>query len=95
VSVADWPADPGDRAVLAFAAREGRVLVTADRGFGELVVAQRLPTAGLIVLHKTAAAEHEEASLRAIATHEDDLRAGGFVIVSRERMRARPAEPDA
>ncbi|HYI08262.1 MAG TPA: DUF5615 family PIN-like protein [Thermoanaerobaculia bacterium] len=93
--VAAWPADPGDRKVLAAAARDGRVLITADRGFGELVVSERLPHAGLIVLQKTPAAEHEEACLRAIDEHGDQLLAGGFVIVKRERMRMRPPAPDA
>ena len=94
-SVATWPADPGDRTVLAVAAREGRILVTADRGFGELVVTERLPSAGLIVLQKTPAAEQEEACLRAIAEYGQQLLAGGFVIVRRERMRARPPSNDA
>jgi predicted nuclease of predicted toxin-antitoxin system len=94
-SVADWPADPGDRAVLAAAAHDQRILVTADRGFGELVVSERLATAGLIVLLKLPAAEHETACVRAIEEHGETLLAGGFVIVGPERMRARDRPPDA
>ena len=32
----DWPEDPGDEEILATAFREGRVLVTLDKDFGEL-----------------------------------------------------------
>lgn len=90
-SVAAWPADPGDRIVLATAARQGRVLITADRGFGELVVMERFATAGLIVLNNIPAADHAGACLRALA----ELLAGGFVIVRGERIRARTPPPDA
>ncbi len=95
VSVADWPRDPGDRNVLAFAAREDRVLVTADRGFGELVVTARLPNAGLIILTKMAPSEHPEATVRAIAEHGDDLMSGAFLIITGERTRARVPDADA
>jgi predicted nuclease of predicted toxin-antitoxin system len=94
-TVAAWPSDPGDRVVLATAARAGRVLITADRGFGELVVMERLRNAGLIVLNNIPAAEHEAACRRALAEHETVLLAGGFVIVRGERIRARTPRPDA
>lgn len=95
-SVSDWPADPGDRRVLAEAARARRVLITADREFGELAVFERLPSAGIIVLDSSiTAADHEGACLRAIATHETELLAGAVVIVMPGRMRARTPRPDA
>lgn len=94
-AVANWPADPGDRRVLAVAAEAGRILVTGDREFGELVVFERLSTAGIIVLHKIAAAEHVAACLRAMAEHAAELESGGIVIVQPEKMRARSPAPDA
>lgn len=81
--------------MLAFAAREGRVLVTADRGFGELIVTARLPSAGLIILTKMPPSEHPEATMRTIAQHGEDLVAGAFVIITADRARARVPEPDA
>lgn len=42
--------DPGDRALLECAAEDGRVLVTIDTDFGELVYLQALPHAGLVRL---------------------------------------------
>jgi predicted nuclease of predicted toxin-antitoxin system len=94
-SVADWPVDPGDRKVLAAAVRDGRVLVSADREFGELAVFERLASAGLIILVKIPAAEHFEACRRAIAEHCDTLESAGTVVVQREKMRARSRTPDA
>lgn len=94
--VSEWPADPGDRQVLAEAVRMGRVLITADREFGELAVFERLPTAGIIVLDPHIPAEnHEEACLRAIRTHAAELLDGAVVIVMPDRMRARTPKPDA
>ena len=95
-SVSDWPADPGDRNVLAAAARDGRVLITADREFGELVVFERLPSAGIIVFDSNITpAQHEDACVRAITVHEAELLGGAVVIVMPDRMRARAPRPDA
>jgi len=43
-------ADPGDEALLALAVREGRVLVTMDKDFGDLVFARGAAHAGMIRL---------------------------------------------
>jgi len=32
----EWPTDPGDEEILALAHREGRVLVTLDKDFGDV-----------------------------------------------------------
>ena len=44
----DYPFALPDTEVLALAHREGRVLITDDRDFGELVFHQRQPHAGVI-----------------------------------------------
>ena len=94
-TVAQWGADPGDPRILATAASAGRVLVTIDRGFGQLAVRERLFNAGIIVIRKTPAEEHAAAALRAIEWHRDELLAGGVVIVAPQRMRARWPSEDA
>jgi predicted nuclease of predicted toxin-antitoxin system len=95
-NVSDWSTDPGDRRVLAEAVRMGRVVITGDREFGELVVFERLPSAGIVILDPDIpAAKHEEACLRAISTHEAELVAGAVVIVMPDRIRIRAADPDA
>jgi len=46
----DLPADPGDTEILAQAHREGRVLITLDKDFGELAIVRGLPHSGIIRL---------------------------------------------
>lgn len=89
-SVADWPSDPGDRAILAYAAQNGRVVVTADGDFGELVVFERLASAGVIIFERDIVPpDHAAACVRALATYGADLLAGAVVIVTTDRIRAR------
>ena len=44
----EWPEDPGDDEILATAHREGRVLVTLDKDFGELAVVRKQPHSGIV-----------------------------------------------
>jgi predicted nuclease of predicted toxin-antitoxin system len=44
--VGDWPVDPGDEEILARAHSEGRILVTLDKDFGELIIVHRMPHSG-------------------------------------------------
>jgi predicted nuclease of predicted toxin-antitoxin system len=46
----DYPSGLPDTEVLAIAAREGRILITDDRDFGELVFVQRHAHTGVIYL---------------------------------------------
>ena len=46
----DWDEDPGDEALLNQATREGRVLVTLDKDFGELAVLHNVSHTGIIRL---------------------------------------------
>ena len=46
----DYPPSLPDEEVLAIAEREGRILITDDRDFGELVFRHRQPHAGVIYL---------------------------------------------
>jgi predicted nuclease of predicted toxin-antitoxin system len=46
----DYPAGIDDQTVLETALREQRVLITADLDFGEMVVRQALPHAGIILM---------------------------------------------
>ncbi|HEX6086392.1 MAG TPA: DUF5615 family PIN-like protein [Thermoanaerobaculia bacterium] len=94
-NVADWASDPGDRRILAHAAETGRIVITADGDFGELVVFERLPSAGVVILdQEILPPEHADACIRALLTHGADLLAG-VVIVTADRMRARPRKPSA
>ena len=55
----DIVADPGDRNLLELAALENRVLITLDKGFGELIYVLHVPHAGLIRLPDVRMAERD------------------------------------
>ena len=46
----DYPAGIDDRRILEIAHRENRIVITNDTDFGDLVVCQGLPHAGVILL---------------------------------------------
>lgn len=89
-----WPVDPGDAAILRRAADEGRVIVTSDGDFGELVVFGRAASAGVLVVAPDMTAQAQaEACVTALATERAALQAGGLVIVSNRGVRVRPSRP--
>jgi predicted nuclease of predicted toxin-antitoxin system len=80
-----------DEDIMALARREGRVLVTEDLGFGQLVFHRLLPPPGvrLIALCGTTHVEREE-RLAQTAEKAFAAIAGNFVTIGRERIRERP-----
>ena len=89
----DWERDPGDQEILAFAHREGRVLVTLDKDFGELAIVLGHPHSGIIRLVGFRAREQALACLRVLELHGAELQKGALVTVKPDRIRIRP--PDA
>jgi predicted nuclease of predicted toxin-antitoxin system len=87
--VGDWSADPGDDEILAHAARNGQVLVTLDKDFGELAVALGAAHAGIIRLVDLRYLEQAPVCAHAIAEHQSDLAQSAIVTVERSRTRVR------
>lgn len=85
----DWPSDPGDDEILAHALSEGRVLVTVDKDFGELAVAQGQPHHGIVRLVNLASWQQVRLSTRVLETHREDLLRGAIITVERGRLRVR------
>jgi predicted nuclease of predicted toxin-antitoxin system len=87
--IRDYRPGMPDREVLAVAIAEGRILVTNDRDFGELVFRRQLPHSGVILLRLSSTALHdaERRLARVIADHEPDL--GEFLVVSDRGLRIR------
>lgn len=81
--------DPGDEAILAHAFREHRVLVTADKDFGELIVRRGLPHRGILRLTLTPVDREADVCLAVLAATEQDLIAGAIVTASPQRTRIR------
>jgi predicted nuclease of predicted toxin-antitoxin system len=85
-------AAPGtsDRDVLAWAAREGRILLTFDKDFSELARAAALPPSCGIVLFRLRMPKPSEAGTRLadLIAARDDW-AGHFSVVEADRVRMR------
>jgi predicted nuclease of predicted toxin-antitoxin system len=81
--------DPGDDAVLAWAARESRVLVTLDKDFGELVHNRGHKHAGIVRIQGFAAREQAGQIAYAVQGHVDELQGGALLVVTPQRLRVR------
>ncbi|MCI0589832.1 MAG: DUF5615 family PIN-like protein [Planctomycetes bacterium] len=88
----DWKEDPGDEAMLAQAHREGRVLVTLDKDFGELAIVRRKEHGGIVRLVNLSSSEQSGACAAVLARYAADLERGAIVTVERSRVRVRPPE---
>ena len=78
--VGERPVDPGDAALLAEAAAEGRVFLTKDRDIGELVHRHALPHRGVLLVDDLGDATAESALiLAALSSHCDRLAASAFL----------------
>ncbi|MBV9667311.1 MAG: DUF5615 family PIN-like protein [Nitrososphaeraceae archaeon] len=85
----DYPHSLADEDVLAIARQERRILVVADRDFGELIFNQKLPHAGVLFFRLPGAKlqtkiEHFD---QALQEHADELAAGEFVVVTPRNIR--------
>jgi predicted nuclease of predicted toxin-antitoxin system len=85
----DWPEDPGDEEILAYAYREGRVLVTLDKDFGELAVVFRYPHAGIVRLVNLSSRQQTEACVEVLMRYGENLLAGAIITAERNRVRVR------
>lgn len=88
--VGDWPADPGDEEILAFALKEGCAIVTLDKDFGELAVAFGRAHSGIIRLVNFPLSQHAAVCLAAITQHGTELSEGAIVTAEPGRLRLRP-----
>jgi predicted nuclease of predicted toxin-antitoxin system len=79
--------DPGDRALLEWAAAETRILVTIDTDFGELIYLENIPHAGLIRLPDVPAHERQLIIQDLLTRHEAELRNAAIITVRGGRIR--------
>jgi predicted nuclease of predicted toxin-antitoxin system len=88
----DWEEDPGDDEILERANREGRVLVTLDKDFGEIAVVRRVPHGGIVRLVNWPARDQARACLLVLDRHGEELQKGSFVVAEPGRLRMRSPE---
>lgn len=80
-----------DNDVLQTAESEGRILITEDRDFGELVVRQRLGVQGVILLELDRLSNAAEAALVVeIVSAQADKLTGNLFVIEPARVRVRP-----
>jgi predicted nuclease of predicted toxin-antitoxin system len=79
-----------DDAILDLAAREGALLLTSDKGFGELVFRQGRASAGVVLLRMAGLSADQKAQLvvAAVTAHAPQLQ-GAFTVVTARAIRVR------
>jgi len=92
LSVLDlFPSAP-DEALLAVAIEEGRVLITEDKDFGELVFVRRLPHSCIIRIVDMRVQDKVVAMQDLIESYSASLRDGMLIVVTENRVRIRSSE---
>ena len=88
LAIAESATGAGDEAVIARAFGEGRVLITEDRDFGELVYARRSSSAGVVFVKFPSLARNAKpaAVVEAVAKLDARLR-DGFTVIEPGRVR--------
>ena len=89
LSCPDVDPQAADEALLALARDEGRVLLTEDKDFGELVFVRRLPHPCIVRFVEMSVAEQVAAMRQLLERHAGALGAGAIVVVTREKVRIR------
>ena len=79
--------DPGDRALLERAAAEGRILVTIDTDFGELVYVEEVPHAGLVRLPDVPAQQRIALMADVLERHQHALETQAIITIRSGRIR--------
>ncbi|MBI4517152.1 MAG: DUF5615 family PIN-like protein [Deltaproteobacteria bacterium] len=79
--------DPGDAAILNWAADDGRVLVTIDTDFGRIVFAQGARHCGVVRLPDVPAGVRIALMAQVLKRHWGDLEAEAIVTVRGGRIR--------
>ncbi|HKS96560.1 MAG TPA: DUF5615 family PIN-like protein [Terriglobia bacterium] len=90
-SIAETQPGASDAQVLEAAASADSILITEDRDFGELVIRQRLPVSGIVLLELDRLSNEAEAGIVAeiVSSHSNKL-PGNLVVVEPGRIRVRP-----
>jgi len=87
----DFPHALSDQEVLSIAHREGRILITNDRDYGDLIFRHLLPHSGVILFRlRTTRLETKQQRLDYVLARYSD-RLHNFIVVSEQRVRIRRA----
>jgi predicted nuclease of predicted toxin-antitoxin system len=73
--------DPGDRALLDWAAKETRILITIDTDFGELIYLENLSHAGLVRLPDVPTRERQLIMQDLLTRYKTELQEAAIITV--------------
>ena len=79
--------DPGDRALLEYAAAERRIFITIDKDYGELIFAHRAAHCGLIRLPDLEMSLRIALVERLVTEYRQELEAGAVITIHAGRIR--------
>jgi predicted nuclease of predicted toxin-antitoxin system len=83
----DLGKDPGDHALLEYAATHGRTLLTIDTDFGELVYVGNVPHAGLVRLPDVPVERRIALMAEVLDRHRQALEARAIITIRSGRIR--------
>jgi len=92
--IGDREQDPGDEAIIKWAAEHKMVLVTLDKDFGELAIVRGMAHAGIVRLVGLRANEQGPVCAIVLEKYASELGAGAILTVDTHRVRVRPADTD-
>jgi len=90
ISVADFSTGLSDQDIIKTAIRENRIIVTFDKGFGELIVKRRLKPPDLILLRLTEISPTEVSGRIKDLIERRIVLDGNIIVVQDDRVRVAP-----
>lgn len=85
----EWDTDPGDEEILAMAYRDGRILITLDKDFGELAIVKATPHCGIVRLVNLSGRQQGAVCQRVLELYGEELISGAIVTAELNRVRIR------
>ncbi|MDD2836886.1 MAG: DUF5615 family PIN-like protein [Methanothrix sp.] len=84
-----------DESILEKAYTEGRIVVTMDKDFGDMVFRMKMPNCGIILLRSAFSCPSKKISLmKKVLSHPESDLSGRFVVVTEAAIRITGAIPD-
>ncbi len=88
----DWDQDPGDMEILSHAYKEGRILITLDKDFGELAIVHGYPHYGILRLVNLSTVQQASMCKKILNTYGEELYSGAIITVDANRVRIRSSK---
>lgn len=85
----NWSKDPGDEEIIAYAYKEGRVLITLDKDFGELAIVRGIPHHGITRLVNFSAKDQAKVCIHILSLYGEELKSGAIITAEPWRVRIR------